>query len=307
MVMLKKFKPMLATSIDFSKLDPKAYYLVSPKLDGIRCLINCGQVYTRSMKLVPNKYISAALGKWFTSCDLEENTWMDGELVVGDPKDPMCYRKTVSAVMSEDVVTDDWRFYAFDIVSETHTDAPTSIRAELLELVFIDNPKARIMLLEQELCLGCEVEEVCNKFLEDKYEGAMVKPFDAHYKMGRATPKSMQLMKYKAFQDAEAIVVGVVQKEKNLNEITTNELGLSQRSSHKSGKVLVDELGALEVEYKGQRFSIGSGFTEEERKQFWLHRDKLYGKMVKFKYTEYGGYDVPRFPVYLGFRSELDM
>jgi DNA ligase-1 len=299
---------MLATPIDFSKLDVKgASYLVSPKLDGIRCLINCGQVYTRSMKLVPNKHISAALGKWFTSCDLRGKTWMDGELVVGDPKDPMCYRKTVSAVMSEDVVTDDWRFYAFDIVSETHTDTAVSVRAELLELTLIDNPNQHVKLLEQELCLGCEVEEVCNRFLDAGFEGAMVKPFKAFYKMGRATPKSMELMKYKAFQDAEAIVVGVVQKEKNLNEVTVNELGLSQRSSHKSGKVLVDELGCIEVEYKGQRFSIGSGFTEEERKQFWLHRDKLYGKMVKFKYTEYGRYDVPRFPVFIGFRSKLDL
>lgn len=305
--MLKNFKPMLATSVNFSKLDPKDYYLVSPKLDGIRCLINCGQVYARSMKLVPNKYISASLRKWFTSCDLTEKTWMDGELVVGDPKDPMCYRKTVSAVMSEDVVTDDWKFYAFDIVSETHTRTSFSIREALLNLVLFQYPDEHVKLLEQKLCLGYEVEEVCKKFLDAGFEGAMVKPFDAPYKMGRATPKSMQLMKYKAFQDAEAIVVGVVQKEKNLNEVTTNELGLSQRSSHKSGKVLVDELGALEVEYKGNRFSIGSGFTEEERKQFWLHRDKLYGKMVKFKYTEYGGYDVPRFPVFIGFRSKLDM
>jgi DNA ligase 1 len=305
--MLKTFKPMLATPIDFSKLDPKAFYLVSPKLDGIRCLINQGQVYTRSMKLVPNKYISSGLSNWFTNCGLSDKAWLDGELVIGDPKDPMCYRRTVSAVMSENVITDDCRFYIFDIVNEELMDADNDIRSEALELLFFYNNKARIILLEQEPCLGCEVEDVCNRFLEVGYEGAMIKPLKAPYKCGRATSKSMELMKFKSSEDAEAIVVGVVQKKKNLNEITTNELGLSQRSSHKSGKVLVDELGALEVEYKGQRFSIGSGFTEEERKQFWLHRDKLYGKMVKFKYTEYGGYDVPRFPVFIGFRSKLDL
>lgn len=296
---------MLATPIDFTEIKPNEQYMVSPKLDGVRCLVNKSGVFTRSMKPLPNKYISSYLSSWLGGLLMNSETWVDGELIVGDQTDPMCYRKTSSAVMASGWHGLGWSFYMFDIVNETDASWGSHERNSWLHL--IKTGSDYIKILHQHLCMGIEVQLTCKKYLDCGYEGAMIKPADAPYKFGRATPKSMELMKYKAWEDDEATVIGYVQKEKNTNEAKANELGNTARSSHKSGMVAVNELGALVVDYKGKHFNIGSGFTEEERIAFWLIRDKLIGEMVKFKYMPYGEYEVPRLPIYLGFRDKKDL
>lgn len=50
------FKPMLAaTVVDRTKL--RFPFLASPKLDGIRCIVLDGQVLSRSLKPIRNKFI----------------------------------------------------------------------------------------------------------------------------------------------------------------------------------------------------------------------------------------------------------
>jgi len=297
---MKRFSPMLATSIDFSKLDAKASHLVSPKLDGVRCVISIEGVFTRSMKPLPNTTIRNELHMWAQD-NLGVGHWLDGEIIVGKPTDPMCYRETVSLAMSHDKVSSNWMYYAFDLYE------PNDAYNRNESLVHLSRRFSRNMqYVPQNIVSSDEVEDECKRLLAYGYEGAIIKPANAFYKCGRATPKSMQLMKYKAWADDEAVVIGYVQKEKNTNEAKVNELGNTQRSSHKSGMLAVDELGSLVVDYKGKQFNIGSGFTEEERKQLWLTRDKLIGKLVKFKYMEYGEYEVPRMPIYLGLRDKRD-
>ena len=54
-------------------------------------------------------------------------------------------------------------------------------------------------------------------------------------------------------------------------------------------------------------FSIGSGFNANGRKYIWKNQSIYIGRVVKYKYFEIGNYDKPRFPIYLGIRSNLDM
>ena len=55
--MKQVIKPMLAVEVDFNKLR----YLVctQPKLDGIRVVVKDGVVYSRSLKVIPNKHVQA--------------------------------------------------------------------------------------------------------------------------------------------------------------------------------------------------------------------------------------------------------
>ena len=70
------FKPLLAATIeDTSKLSYPC--LVSKKLDGIRCMIIDGVVYSRSMKPIRSKIVQKLFGK------AEYNNF-DGELLYGD-------------------------------------------------------------------------------------------------------------------------------------------------------------------------------------------------------------------------------
>jgi DNA ligase-1 len=94
-----------------------------------------------------------------------------------------------------------------------------------------------------------------------------------------------------------------------MNDKQVNELGNSFRSSHKDNLMAMDTLGALVVRdiKTGIEFNIGSGYTQEVRDEIWANRDKYLGKLAKYKHFEIGVKDKPRFPVFIGMRSEIDL
>jgi DNA ligase-1 len=55
----------------------------------------------------------------------------------------------------------------------------------------------------------------------------------------------------------------------------------------------------------GVEFEIGTGFTEADRRELWVAPP--IGNLVKYKYFAYGVKDKPRHPVFLGFRSPIDL
>lgn len=56
------FKPLLACNADLSKVRYPVY--VSPKLDGIRCIVINGIAMSRSMKPIPNRYIQSQISEY---------------------------------------------------------------------------------------------------------------------------------------------------------------------------------------------------------------------------------------------------
>ena len=84
-------RPILAEKIEPSELENLKYpVLVSPKLDGIRCLIVDGKALSRSFKPIPNLFIQSLLSK-------QEFNGLDGELVL----EGKTFNETQSIVMSE--------------------------------------------------------------------------------------------------------------------------------------------------------------------------------------------------------------
>jgi DNA ligase-1 len=146
-------------------------------------------------------------------------------------------------------------------------------------------------------------------YLTAGYEGVMLRHPGGPYKQGRSTAKEAWLLKVKRFVDAEARVIGFSEAQHNANEAKRNELGQLERSSHKAGKVGKQTLGALTVKdlKTGVEFDIGTGFTADQRQVFWTTGDNLIGKVVKYKSQPTGVKDKPRFPVFLGFRGNVDM
>jgi DNA ligase-1 len=137
----------------------------------------------------------------------------------------------------------------------------------------------------------------------------MIRQPGSKYKCGRSTLKEQILLKLKRFYDAEAKVIGFEEKMKNDNKLERDEFGLAKRSSKKDGMIPADTLGALIVEdlKTGVKFGLGSGFDDELKKEIWSHQRKYKNKIVKYKYQSVGVKDAPRFPVFLGFRSKLDL
>ena len=293
-------KPMLACDYDPAKLEYPC--IASPKLDGVRGLVSGGQLLSRSLKLIPNKWVQSILGN-------VELNGLDGELIVGSPTDKNCYTNTVSHVMSHDKRDFDFTYYAFDL----HSDAGSySARREMLDdligLGVID--EARVVLLEQ--CVVHNEEELLayeQEKLAEGYEGLILRDPGSQYKFGRSTVNEGILLKVKRFADGEARIIGFEAQMKNNNPKEVNELGRGKRSSHQENKVAKDTLGALHVEdlVTGVTFHIGTGMSDEIRHGIWRDKELCLGKIVKYKHFTVGAVDKPRHPVYLGLRDIRDM
>ena len=261
---LKPFKPMLAYTVN--ETEKLTFPLtVSVKLDGIRSISKGGQLLSRSLKAIPNEYCQ----QLFTGEDFEG---LDGELIVGKPNDPNVYQVTNSGVMSSKGEPDVY-FYVFDSLP-LYDGEPFSERFERVKLAAQTLPRVKVVD-QVKLHDHKELIDYENAILEEGYEGVMIRDPEGTYKFGRSTEKGKELGKLKRFEDAEALVWGYECLYKNGNEATTNELGYTERSSHKENLIPQDTLGRLLCRDKETdiEFAIGSGFTAAQRNALWKDKD----------------------------------
>lgn len=293
-------QPMLAAKSTDSDLKRLQYpLLVSPKIDGIRGVVVNGQLMSRSMKPIRNTHTQRLFGRM----DFEG---FDGELVVGNPWDKNLMQQTSSGVMSISGAPR-VKFYVFDRWNDPRGyhfryDALKSMQGlEQYDVEILQHLVAEDFddLLRHE-----------SHWLACGYEGLMIRSMLGRYKDGRSTLREGGLIKVKRFVDDEATVVGYEPLMRNDNELERDERGYAKRSHSAAGKVADDLLGALHVVGAGStiRFSIGSGFTESQRRDLWDRRDDLVGKVVKYKHFAVTGVKAaPRMPIFLGFRDKDDM
>lgn len=139
-------------------------------------------------------------------------------------------------------------------------------------------------------------------------EGVMLRRSDGWYKHNRATDREGLLIKVKRFVDSEATIVGFEELETTLDSgKETSALGYAKTTSKKGDKVPGNTLGALVVDCpEFGRFSIGTGFTDEFRKEVWTNQDRYLGKLIKFRYQPDGVKDKPRIPSFIAFRPQFD-
>lgn len=313
-----KFKPMLAAQLPANyELQLLAWPLLcSAKLDGVRACVQSGVLVSRNLKPIPNAHTQHLFGR----VDLEG---LDGELVVGKPTDSdEVFRRTSSAVMSRQGKPEVF-FRVFDYFD------PAAAFMRRLEVVkrklrhaSIRMPHYRLgnssvvhcalqIVQQRQIISAAELLEEERRLLTQGYEGCMLRDPFGLYKQGRSTLREFGLVKLKRFADGEAVVLGVAELMSNQNQAEQDALGRAKRSSHKAGLRAAGVLGALLVRdcKTGAEFSIGSGFTQEERIAHWNNKQgkRLIDSIVKYKYFATGGKERPRFPVFCGFRSRRDM
>jgi DNA ligase-1 len=295
-------KPMLAAPVDdLSRL--RYPLLASPKLDGIRCVVFGGVAMSRSMKPIPNKHVQRLLSA--------HPSWegLDGELIVGPPTAKDCFQRTSSGVMSVDG-DPEVIYHVFDKWQHRISDKcdPFNHRLMLAAKVIAGHKHAvlvrHVNLLNEAALLHYEAEK-----LAAGYEGVMLRDPAGEYKAGRSTLREGGLLKLKRFEDSEAEVLGYQLLATNENPAVRNELGYLERSSKKEGLTTLPLIGALHVRDLKTKveFDIGTGFTSGQRADLYRGRNKLKGKLVKYKFQPTGVKDKPRFPVFIGFRDARDL
>jgi DNA ligase-1 len=295
---------MLAAKVA-SLSDIRFPVLASPKIDGIRLRVMNGVAMSRSMKPLPNKELQAWVSKYAYILN-----GVDGEVIVGLPTDPDCYTKTVSHIMSEDK-QGPFKFIGFDMWNSMDTfDARLYVVHEnAIEMGFMNMSVHHIFSSLNHVRVfslaGLEVR--CEQHLRAGYEGTMTRDPTGYYKHGKSTPKEQGLIKIKAYEDDEAVIIGMEEQMHNNNEATINELGRTARSSHQENLVPMGTMGALICRgttgrFEGVEFNVGGGFSAEQRAEFWTGCHL--GKTITYKHFPIGVKDKPRHPGYLRFRQE---
>jgi DNA ligase-1 len=115
----------------------------------------------------------------------------------------------------------------------------------------------------------------------DGYEGIIIKDLDATYEFKR----SKAWIKMKPTETIDVPVVGI-------EEGTGKYKGM---------------LGALVVDVDGVRVNVGTGFSDEQRKEFWKFNNELYRPLniiAEIKFQEKTPDGSLRFPVFIQFRPD---
>jgi len=282
-----------ATLLDPEKLTYPV--LVSPKLDGIRCLMYEGKAVSRNLKPIRNEYVQQML--------VGLPNGLDGELIVGSATDGHVLNRTQSGVMSGDGQPS-FKYHLFDNYSmkqgfEYRLTSLEDIRHGFIELVphyTVSNSRS-FLSFEQ-------------SFLNDGYEGLMVRSISGAYKHGRSTSNEGLLFKFKRFRDGEATVFGLREGITNNNVATVDALGRTKRSAHADGKVNALRVGTiLGIDMEtGQALEISPGrMTMEDRAHYWLNPEQIMDRIIKYKTFDYGALNVPRFSTFQAFRDAADM
>lgn len=312
-------RPMLSGKAPDDLSTLKFPLAVSPKLDGFRALVINGVVCSRNLKPIRNAHVQKLFGK-------PEYEGYDGELIVGDPTSPTCFRDTSSGVTRAGGEPD-VRFFVFD-----RWDLEVTWRMRYAD---IHNSDRVIRVIHEIIVNSSHLLSLENIYLEQGYEGLMIRALEGPYKEGRSTTREGWLLKLKRFEDSDALVIGMEEKMHNGNEATINKLGHTERSSHQDNLVPMNTMGALIVRdvKTGVKFNIGTGFDDADRDRWWSQSsdwqsflsndggttrvipermsvvDTLIANplFVKYKYFASGSKDKPRFPTYLGLRDKDDL
>ncbi len=287
-------KPMLAGTYEPEKA--KFPYAVTPKIDGIRFVMVNGVALSRSFKPIRNAYVQNLL-----AASLPDG--VDGELTSGDT-----FQSSSSGIMSADGEPD-FKCWIFDYVNPMAesiapycerindcclSEAETNAFVQILRPVMVTNDDELRALEEQ--------------YLEQGFEGVMVRDPKGTYKFGRSTVKENTLLKVKRFLDDEAVIIDIQEMQHNNNTAEQDAFGRTKRSTAQDGKVGAGTAGTLIARNAdGIEFGIGTGMDDAIRAKIWADPSLYIGQTVKYKYFPVGVKERPRHPVFLGFRDNDDL
>lgn len=276
--------PMLAPGKHFYETKKHIKYPcdVQPKLDGNRCLAywENGKVIlqTRGGKFWNLPHIEKALEK-----HLPENAIYDGELYIhGESCQTITsYLKKYKPGLTETIV-----FYVYDVPTIDGTSKPWSVRRrylfDLSESLDNDLTCSEIDFVPTfSVTNEEEIYFYHNKFVEDGYEGAMVRNLHGEYEWGY---RSKNLLKVKAFDDDEFEIVGF---ERGRGKNTNTVKWICQTKD----RII---------------FKVEPNANRKDREEMLVNGEQHIGKLLKVKYFGYTDENKPRFARGLSFRENND-
>ena len=282
-------KPMLCKVYDTTDLKTQKvpYWLISTKLDGVRCLLfmKDGEIKTSSRGGqdydIATTYIKQDpfLLEVFNQYP---NIILDGEI----------YRhgwnlSTISGLCRLETVEERHKelcFHCYDIVDEDSTFSKRfAILQNLYQLRETNYPESKLVIVEHTVVKSNqEIMAVHNRFVAEGYEGAVIRDPNEVYKCGG---RDRRMQKIKVFVDSEFKILGLSE-------------GLRD-----------EDMCFIMETADGNQFKAKPIGTREDKQWYREHIKELIGKMGTVKYfgmtnTEH---PVPNLPVFKSVRLDKDV
>ncbi len=266
---VRHFKPMLATKwADRKDKIKDTKVCIQPKLDGFRCIVKADGMWTRTGEPIYGApHIFEALRPFF---DAEPELILDGELYNHDLKDDF---NTLSSIIRKQTPTQEeletskklMQYWVYDLASSNGTfDTRTRLLGARItfELPIKYVPTWSINV--------DEVDEYCAGFIDEGYEGGMVRLKDSLYENKRSTG----LIKWKEFEDDEFLI-------DDIQEGVGNKSGMAAR--------------VILALSDGRKFGTGVLGNEDYCKELLARKDEWIGKLGTVKHQGYTPDGIPRF------------
>jgi ATP-dependent DNA ligase len=279
-----KFSPMLAADYDGQRVKNWPVYC-QPKLDGIRGIYRDGKLVSRRDLNFPHfAAIKAELKLVVQNIrdELDTDPILDGELFSRD----ITFSDITSIVRTTKNIhprEDEIQYWIYDIVLDLPYDERYSILQRHINgehLRLIDSYKAYD---------NREVQEFYGDFVDEGYEGAIIRELGPGYIQSR----TRALSKLKATDTAEYEIVGA-----------THSIG-----GQEDGAVVWIVRGKRNNRDDYVEFRVRPKGTIEERRQLYEYRDQYIGKMLTVSFQGYTdisdtcGGGIPRMPVGIAIRD----
>jgi DNA ligase 1 len=273
-------------------VDWKDGWYVSRKIDGARCIAIVDDngnttFYSRTGKIFDTLSV---VGDGIKALGLT-NVVLDGELCLVDENGNEDFQGVMKELRKKDHTIPNPSYKIFDMITHDEfysqrgeKNRPFSIRLKNLTEIMKKNECPCLTLLEQSLIKDeNHFQEFVKESTQNGWEGLMLRS-DAPYKGKR----SKDLLKYKSFFDDEY-------------EVLDTEMG-PFRYVKDGAECEETMLSCVTIKHKGYDVRVGSGFSIEQRQDFYKNPKKILGKIILVQYfeeteNEKGGISL-RFPTF---------
>jgi len=280
-------------TIEKSPLKENEWFSLSEKLNGVRGTFFEGKMLSRQGKEISGlDHITDEIAKLLKDAD----AWvLDGELVrknIDGVSDNENFRIGTGLLGQDDADKSSMQFVIFDLLPKeefTKGESELTYKERLFELRNIEKRinelKLTALTIVKVLYTGTDVDMI-DKLLEqmvsEDKEGLMLNR-DSKY----ACKRHNGILKVKRFYTVDLRITAV-----------------EEGSGRNAGR-----LGAFVVDYKGNTLNVGSGFSDQQREDYWELREEMPGRVIEVKYKEESsdkktGQVSLQFPIFVILREE---
>jgi DNA ligase-1 len=251
-----EFKVQLANKYDPDKAYKNTLWAASRKMDGLRCVLKNGKLYSRNGKeVIGFDHIVGELNS------LGEYELIDGELYSPE----IGFQEIQGYVMrKKNVVEEDKKKIFYNIFAMINKTTTTPEMVLAIEKLRAKNHRTYLRFVEYTIIDNDfeKIKALDKLWVSEGYEGVMLRSMDVVYDWKR----SDALLKFKSFKEEDLKIVDAIEGAGKYKGMLGAFLCRGKVEGHR-----------IETE-------CGSGYNDKQRAEFWKNRQKMIGTLIEVKY-----------------------